>query len=94
MLECMRANRAATQTGRYDTGPEATPRGCDQAACPTTPGAGRDLCEWKQQLRCSLPRGDGAIRRSGTIITVTIRWDDSRGSSGSSNQQFLYATGL
>ncbi|MCB2263848.1 MAG: type IV pilus modification protein PilV [Candidatus Thiosymbion ectosymbiont of Robbea hypermnestra] len=94
MLERLRANRTAARAGRYDTGLDARPRRCERTACPATPSESRDLCQWKQRLGCSLPAGDGAIGRSGTLVTVTVRWDDSRGSSGNAHRQLVYATGL
>lgn len=38
-----------------------------------------DLTEWKAELAQKLPSGDGSIVRAGTIFTITVTWDDSRG---------------
>jgi len=62
MIERMRMNRVAEQAGRYDTGLAAGSRDCGPATCSATPIERSDLCQWKQQLRCLLPGGDGAIR--------------------------------
>ncbi len=94
MIERMRANRAAAQTGSYDTGFDTGPRTCDQAVCPATPLENSDLCQWKKRLRCSLPSGAGSIARSGNRITVTVQWDDSLGRSEGLNRQFVYETRL
>ena len=43
------------------------------------PIATTDLSQWKALLGAALPAGRGAIARSGSVVTITIEWDDSRG---------------
>lgn len=87
VIERMRANRAAAEVGDYDISiGESAPAG---AAI-----ANSDLEQWKTRLSNSLPSGDGAIGRTGDIVTVTIQWDDSRGLSGTETQQFVFETRL
>lgn len=51
---------------------------CEGVAC--TPGqmADYDLSQWKDALAAALPLGDGAFARTGSVVTVTVSWDDSR----------------
>lgn len=76
MLERIRANKTAD----YALTMSATPSGA------TTKDA--DLVEWISEISSALPSGDGSISYSGNIITVTIQWDDSRGTGGSTKQSF------
>ena len=47
-----------------------------------------DLTAWKNTLSNELPLGDGSITFNGDIVTVTVQWDDSRGSEGITTQTF------
>lgn len=78
MLDRMRANRAVAVTGSYDTAFSTVPSGSTTAA--------QDLTQWKNTLAAAMPGGQGSIGRANGLVTVTIRWDDSRGLSGNSNQ--------
>lgn len=53
-----------------------------------------DLAEWKANLATDLPSGDGSISYPGTadIVTVTVQWNDERGTSGATNQSFTVST--
>ena len=70
----MRANRQAALDGNYDTAlaDAITLSGGD-------PVSTVDLSEWKTLLATALPAGRGAISRNGSVVTITIEWDDSRG---------------
>ena len=74
IVDRMRANRTAALGGSYDTAlaDKITLSGGD-------PVFTTDLSEWKALLATSLPAGRGAISRSGSVVTITIEWDDSRG---------------
>jgi len=71
----MRANVIAARNGNYDVNfGFAAPAGTTLAAT--------DLREWRQALINTLPAGTGQITRNpvaGTLFTITIQWDDSRG---------------
>jgi type IV pilus assembly protein PilV len=75
IVDRMRANQSAANSGAYDIALGTTPTGGTVAL--------DDLVRWKQNLTNTLPAGDGAVARSGagsaTKFTVTVRWDDSRG---------------
>jgi type IV pilus assembly protein PilV len=79
IIDRMRANREAALNGSYvGTGfGDALPSACE----PITPSGGlaqRDVQEWKQALTCTLPAGDGAIARNGSVFTVQVRWREGR----------------
>ncbi|MEZ5515019.1 MAG: type IV pilus modification protein PilV [Steroidobacteraceae bacterium] len=81
----MRANRAAATAGGYDIAIGAAPAGAAVAD--------NDLVRWKQNLAATLPAGDGSVARTQvvrpagplgaavtvTTFTITVQWDDSRG---------------
>lgn len=51
-----------------------------------------DLEEWKDNLSNDLPEGDGAIVITGDIVTVSVRWNDARGTQGDGEQTFSVST--
>jgi len=51
-----------------------------------------DLIEWKANLARDLPDGNGAISYSGDMVTITVQWNDERGTEGSDEQQFIVST--
>ncbi len=82
IVDRMRANRAAAESGSYDIaiGDAANGVPCDVVMiCNPVMMADADLAEWKQALAANLPSGDGSIERNGNVFTITIQWDDSRG---------------
>jgi type IV pilus assembly protein PilV len=76
MADRMRANRQATLDGAYDGVDYSSP------ACGGGGGASvaaRDIAAWRSNLACTLPSGDGRIERDGRVVTISVRWDESRG---------------
>lgn len=78
MADRMRANRsAALESGAYS--------GVDfvaDPACGAIDGATvaeRDISAWRNSLACSLPAGNGRIQVNADLVTISVRWDDSRG---------------
>lgn len=53
-----------------------------------------DLSEWITEISSLLPLGAGSITINGDIVSVVVRWDDSRGTSGSATQSFSVSTEL
>jgi type IV pilus assembly protein PilV len=78
MADRMRANRQAAISGDYDT--NFTNPACQGGAF-VAGGASvaeRDLNEWRNQLACYLPRGDGEVDFDGDVAVITVRWDELR----------------
>jgi type IV pilus assembly protein PilV len=88
ILDRMRANidNASDYVGTYDTCASAAPSGTDLYQV--------DLNEWLNRIDQDLPSCITTIAESSGLITLTIQWDDSRGLSGSTTQQFIYETRL
>ncbi len=87
----MRLNRTVAEAGGYNLAlTDAAPTG--------TTLADTDRIAWLNNIATVLPTGDGAIGLTtvGTkqIVNITIQWDDSRSSSGSSTQSFVMSTEL
>ncbi|GHA76282.1 type IV pilus modification protein PilV [Lysobacter bugurensis] len=88
ILDSMRANRAAALAGSYNialtgTAPTASSR------------ITRDQANWITQLKLAMGNSaQGAISCTTALCTITIQWDDSRGSAGSSTEQLVTETRL
>jgi type IV pilus assembly protein PilV len=67
----MRANQDDATSGLYNIALEGAPEGGTMS--------GDDLVVWKNTLAATLPSGDGAIAQAGSIFTITVEWDDSKG---------------
>jgi len=53
-----------------------------------------DLSAWITELKTILPLGAGEVTVNGSIVSVVVRWNDSRGTSGSSTRSFSVSTEL
>jgi len=53
-----------------------------------------DLSAWISELNALLPAGAGEVTVNGNIVSVAVRWDDTRGTSGSDIQVFSVSTEL
>lgn len=85
----MRANRSGALAGEYNLAPgETPPSGSSVAAS--------DLTSWRAALAARLPSGSGSLTLDGgtNIVTITVTWDDGRGTDGDSSQQWLTETEL
>ncbi|MHB1175654.1 MAG: type IV pilus modification protein PilV [Sulfuriferula sp.] len=74
IIDRMRANRTPAQNGAYDIALGVAPTGCGSGVAVSD-----DLCQWNTELQTALPTGKGSIVVSGSVATVTVSWDDSRG---------------
>jgi type IV pilus assembly protein PilV len=86
ILDAMRANPAAARAGAYVMG----------MTC-TVPAAGdlvaNDKRTWIDMLQQNLgPTACGQVTCAGALCTISVRWDDSRGTSGSTTQTFSTTT--
>lgn len=69
------------------------------ASTPTSPttACGRDLAEWRARLG-TLPGGTGAVAvqpnvvNNMDLVTITVRWDDSRGGGATASDLVLVTT--
>ncbi|VAX10062.1 Type IV fimbrial biogenesis protein PilV [hydrothermal vent metagenome] len=87
ILDKMRLNKAVAKAGEYDI-----------AVADDAPPGSRlvdtDRAAWLDSLAAALPSGDGALATAAGVTTVTVQWDDSRGSGGSITQAFTVSTQL
>jgi len=87
----MRVNAVAARGGAYDGVALQTPLACTAAAL-AGDVANQDIQAWRNALTCTLPFGTGSIARNGTVFTITVQWDDSRGQQPA--QQFTMMTSI
>lgn len=93
IIDRMRINKNVAKAGGYDLAlGAATPT----PAVPPAPTPLEDLDRkaWRDILAAALPGGTGSISTTAGITTITVQWDDSRGSQGSNVQQFVISTEL
>lgn len=97
-LDRVRANREAALANAYAG---ANALGNPAACAPLTAPAGanvaaQDIAGWKNALNCALPAGDGAIAvdPASRRVTVTVQWNDTRGTGGAAAQQFIVQSRL
>ncbi|MFZ2752689.1 MAG: type IV pilus modification protein PilV [Lysobacteraceae bacterium] len=86
ILDAMRANPNAARAGAYNMG----------MTC-AVPAAGNlvanDKRGWIDTLQQNLgTTACGQVACAGALCTISVRWDDSRGTSGSSTQTFSTTT--
>lgn len=88
ILERMRANHASAVAGNYSIAMTAdAPTG---SSIPET-----DLGQWLGLIAGNLPAGDGETALNGRVVTVTVRWDDSRaGGVDETEQEFILKSEL
>jgi len=95
IIDRMRANRAAAES---DPGGAGSPYNLALAdATPTgTTVPMQDLIAWRNALAATLPAGNGAVNVDTATkkVTISVRWDDSRATGGSSTQTFVVETRL
>ena len=87
ILDAMRANLDEARIGGYNTAMCAVPGG--------TPLAIADRVNWLNAVRASMGASAcGAIACDAATCTVTVQWDDSRGTNGAATQEFATVTRL
>lgn len=94
ILDRMRANRAGAIAGSYNgtLGSAAT---CSTTA-PTGTITAQDIGGWKNAIACALPEGDASIAVNSTSrkATITVQWNDSRATGGSTTRQMTVESQL
>ena len=97
MADRIRANRQAGLTGAYNSPyPGALPT-CNAAVAGTV--VQQDLAAWRSALACALPNGNGEVdfagdATNGGVLTIRVRWDESRDPGNANVEQFEMTTGL
>lgn len=83
IFDAMRANQAAARAGAYQrTLSTAIPGGGGSVA-------NDDIAVWMQSLQRDLgPTAAGGIDCNADLCTITVQWDDSRGTGGSVTETF------
>ena len=101
IIDRMRANRIAADGSAMPPGipvsPYNSPYNLDFGVAPSGGGVPQsDLEEWRAALAAVFPSGTGrvVVHPTNKKVTVTVQWDDSRGSQGSAAQQFTVETRL
>lgn len=89
IVDAMRTNRAIALAGGYDMDFGDDPAGASIAD--------QDRAAWRARVTALLPVGDARIQSlGGDILTVSIRWDDSKqaGAAAGATQTFTVTTQL
>ncbi len=82
IFDAMRANQVAARAGTYNMPLTCAPPGGGTIV-------GDDQNNWIQSLQRDLgPTACGGINCNADLCTITVQWDDSRGSGGSVTQSF------
>lgn len=83
ILDAMRANPNGVAAGTYNMAMTcAAPGGAGSVAA-------SDRSEWITHLQENLgPTACGLVNCAAGVCTITVQWDDSRGTSGSTTQSF------
>jgi type IV pilus assembly protein PilV len=91
----IRGNREAGRDGDYDSAFAGTPPACG-SAIPAGTVVAQDIAAWRRALSCALPGGNGQIDYDDAteILTITVRWDPSRGGDAAADEEFVMTTGL
>lgn len=82
IIEAIRADVESAKSGRFNIGIDDDATGTNFPA--------NALITWREQLTRNLGEdATGSVNCSNTVCTVTIRWDDSRGTGGSDAQELV-----
>lgn len=77
MADRIRANMTGFNAGNYDN-TAAYAANCEtNAGCTPATMAQHDTFRWQQGI-ATLPGGQGDVVTNGPLVTVTVRWDNSR----------------
>lgn len=77
IIDRMEANSSGLASGYYNnvsgvgTKPNCT-------TCSSSQIAARDIYQWNYSNSLLLPSGQGTIQRNGSLLRITIRWDNDR----------------
>ena len=91
IFDAMRANRDAALTDAY------TPGGDTGMMCAPPVGgtvAANDVARWINDIIASNQTGCGRIQNNAGVFTVTVQWNDQRGTGGNAIQQLVTVSRL
>lgn len=84
ILDAMRANRGVARAGGYNVALATAPAGAD-------PLAMSDLVAWRAALLATLGgTADGAVNCVAAVCTITVQWNDSRGTNANAAAAAAY----
>lgn len=94
LADRMRANRTAALGSAYEFDFPTS------SSTHTVSGtqAQKDKAEWLNALAMTLPEGTGQVEKTGTLVTISVRWNDNRGrikaanDADASTETFVYRT--
>ena len=82
IIEAIRADTESAKSGRFNIAIDDDATGSNFPA--------NALQTWREQLTQNLgEEATGSVNCTNTMCTVTIRWDDSRGTGGSDSQELV-----
>lgn len=94
LADRMRANRTAALGSAYEF--EFPTSSSTHTVSGTQ--AQKDKAEWLNALAMTLPEGTGQVEKTGTLVTISVRWNDNRGrikaanDADTSTETFVYRT--
>lgn len=91
IFDAMRANRDAALTNAY------TPANDTGMLCAPPVGgnvAANDVNRWITDIIASNQTGCGRIQNNNGVFTVTVQWNDQRGTGGNATQQVITVSRL
>lgn len=95
LADRMRANRTEALTNAYLIDFPTSSTSNDENSGTS---AQKDIAAWLNQLARTLPDGTGKVEKDDTLVTISIRWNDTRGQIKASddtkthNETFAYRT--
>lgn len=96
ILDRLRANSVVALAGGYAAANTiGSPATCSTTA-PSGSVADQDIGSWKNMIACALPEGDGRIIVTPTTrqVSITVQWNDSRGTNGAPDQKLVVESQL
>lgn len=91
IFDAMRANRDLALTNGY------SPGGDTGMMCVAPVGgnvAANDVARWVNDIIASNQTGCGRIQNNNGVFTVTVQWNDQRGTGGNATQQLVTVSRL
>lgn len=76
LADRMRANRNEALTNAYLIDFPTSSKSNDEDSGTS---AQKDIAAWLNQLARTLPNGTGKVEKNNTLVTISIRWNDTRG---------------